>query len=300
MSGGRGISVVIPHRNAGARLSEAVSSVLQLSLPIPWEIIVIDDCSDDIASREALDRVEETAQVIRLTRQQGVQCCRNVGLNAAGLPLVLPLDADDRLVRGSLGFSYPHVASTLLEDRDIAFVHTASVMFGAFHGLTIGSYPLCEAMIARKHHVPTAIVYRREDALAAGGYDSRIRKWQDWSFAVGLLANRRAKGIPNEIEFVTPPGHEYRVHDNPGRISRMAIDELGEVRKTVERNGSFFREVLDNGESGDALAASVLAQKPSRLEDLLFMAAYDLDQARHVASERNAHLRGRHDELDFP
>jgi len=89
---GRTISVVIPARNAGAFLAEALDSVFAQGLADP-EIVVVDDGS-----------IDDTAEVatgygrgVRLIRQPaaGSARARNTGLEATRGDLVAFLDADD-------------------------------------------------------------------------------------------------------------------------------------------------------------------------------------------------------------
>ncbi|WP_378736106.1 glycosyltransferase family 2 protein [Nocardia brasiliensis] len=301
-----GISVILPCHNGGRFVTEAVESVAAQPMSCAREIIVIDDGSDDPDTVAAIDASGEIpgVRVVRLPDNRGAQAARNAGLDAARYDYVLPLDCDDQLAIDPVLLAdgtYPDQAVQILSSTsDVAFVHTFSRMFGEFDGLTISAYPCHEQLLVRKHHAPMAIVYRRTDALAAGGYDHRIRKWQDWAFAIDLLAARHRHGTRNQIRCVPGPFHEYRIHSQFTRLSAAAISELEMTRLVVDKNLDYFRTILGEDRSAAELAALVCTRKPDRLIELLHMAAVDLDQALTVARQRSATLASPIDALGIP
>ncbi|GAB2662518.1 glycosyltransferase family 2 protein [Nocardia goodfellowii] len=301
-----GISFVIPCHDGGALVAEAVDSLLRQPLSFPFEVIVVDDGSGELLTLAAIDTVtaDPRVRVHRLRTRQGVQVARTAGLKAARYGYVMPLDCDDLLATDPellAGGSYPERAVRILAgDPAVAFVHTYSQMFGDFEGLTISAYPCTEQLVVRKHHAPMPLIYRTADALAAGGYDSRIRKWQDWAFAISLLAARHRRGCGTEIRCIAGPFHRYRIHRRFQRISATSVSELEVVRLVVDRHLDYFQTVLGDPRPADELAATVYAHKPDRLTDLLHMAAADLDQALTLAHQRRATLASPADRLGIP
>lgn len=195
-----GVSVIIPCFRAGEYIREAVSSITCQPIAIPYEIIIVDDGSSEEKTLNSLLDIEHEglAQVIRLPENQGAQRARNTGLMAAQYGHIMMMDADDKLNTEpdvlQHGTYLDNAVSILSNDRNVAFVHGMTLMFNNFSGLTGSAYPLTEELVISKHHVPIFSVYRKEDAIAAGMYDEQIRKWQDWSFGVGLLDARKKSG----------------------------------------------------------------------------------------------------------
>jgi len=306
MPGKASLSTVITSFNSGALVLDAIGSVMAQPIQADLEIIVVDDGSTDAESREAISYAERLPGVIvvRSPGNEGVQRARNRGLTAAHHNFILVLDSDDRLGmpdQSTGSQSYPDRAiAMLLEDEGLALVHTMSRMFGAFEGLTISSYPVKEALVLRKHHVPTSIVFRRSDCTNGVSYDPAILKWQDWSFAVGLLAGRWRRGGANRIGFVHGPFHRYRVHHDWDRISSHRVDEFAMTLRTVEANLNYFRAHLGQGRDASEIARQVLNEKPDRLADLLYMAAFDLQQALQVAAEREFDIASPYSHLGIP
>ncbi|MCE7082921.1 glycosyltransferase [Streptomyces sp. ST2-7A] len=306
ITGHGGISFVIPCHNAGDYLVEAVESVIEQPLRHPYEVVIVDDGSDDETTRKSIGTCVELpgVRVVRLEARQGHHAARNAGLAAARLEYVMQVDADDRLATEPFllaAGSYPDRAVAILaSDPDTAFVHTMSWMFGAFEGFTISSYPCREDLVVRKHHVPTSIVCRRTEALECGLYDPRVLEWGDWAFAVNLLASRFRRGAANNIHCVAGPFYEYRVHSRVDRVSDAEVSELDMTRLVVEKSLDFFRDRLERNDSAAEIALDVLEQKPTRLDDLLYMAQFDVHQAQIVVQQRGFSLSSPYEALGIP
>lgn len=290
----RRVSVIIPSFNAGLYLRKSVNSVRDNTAGVNAEIIVVDDGSTDETSLLVIQELvaESDVEVVRHSKNLGVQIARNTGLKAAGGEYVLCLDGDDLLLPIVEHESFLSEATRVLsENSDVAFVHTMSKMFGDFDGLTISSYPLLEEMVARKHHIFIAIVYRRTEVSRGLHYMENVPKWQDWAFGASLLARRWARGERSDIGFVKGPGHGYRIHSAAGRISRTDVREYDATRLVVEAHAGYFASKLPHVTSEiEDLTAAVVASKPSALVDLLFMASFDLEQALEVARNREYQL----------
>jgi GT2 family glycosyltransferase len=90
------ISVLLPCRNAGATLDEAVASVLQQTLA-DLEVVAVDDGSTD-GCAEQLDRWANQDPRLRVLHlpPRGLIEALNAGLAACRAPLIARMDADDR------------------------------------------------------------------------------------------------------------------------------------------------------------------------------------------------------------
>lgn len=254
-------------------------------------MIIVDDGSTDettIRVQGELDS-EPDVKLIRHGGNRGVQAARNTALKAATGDFVICVDGDDVLLPPTSGHEgwLSEGARILSENHDVAFVHTLVSMFGDFDGLTISSYPLREEMVARKHHVPIAIMYRRSEISNGLLYMETVPKWQDWAFGVSLLARRWRRNERSEIGFIQGPGYGYRIHSTTPRVSRAQASEYDATRVVVEAYQDYFiSRFPDVANDVDALSAAVVASKPTALEDLLFVASYNLEQALSMARGR--------------
>lgn len=90
------VSVVIPTRNRRALLKEAVESVERQTLQ-HWELVIVDDASDDGTWAWLSSVADPRVRVIRQDAHAERSAARNRGLAEANGRFILFLDDDDRL-----------------------------------------------------------------------------------------------------------------------------------------------------------------------------------------------------------
>ncbi|AGU79784.1 TPA: glycosyltransferase family 2 protein [Streptococcus agalactiae] len=289
-----GISIIIPCFNSGYFVVDAVESIKSLNIQISYEIIIVDDCSTDMETKKILTRMrnDSAIKIYRNSRNRGVQYSRNKGLKKSNFNYILPLDADDCL-NSNCYFTkeesiIDYSVRILKNNPDVALVQTMSEMFGDFCGYTISSYPTSEWLAVHRHHVPTSIIYRREDGLKTL-YDAEILKWQDWSFGVSLMNQRIKEHKKNIIYFIPKPLHLYRVYNSHNRISSKLIDEKEVIYKTILRNTEIFRKYFGDIDIKQ-ITQLVYNSSPSRLEELMYVAKFDIRIAKEIIQQRNYNL----------
>ncbi|UFS69112.1 glycosyltransferase [Geomonas sp. RF6] len=94
------ISVIIPAYNAAATIARAVHSVLRQELA-PYEVIVVDDGSQDGTSRLVEERFADRVRLVRQANA-GPAAARNRGIKEATAEYIAFLDADDEWHPGKL------------------------------------------------------------------------------------------------------------------------------------------------------------------------------------------------------
>src|SRR6185369_14372422 len=96
MNGGR-IAVVVTCRDLGRTLVEALDSVRNQTR-LASEIIVVDDASTDVYTRQALAQIEREGQRVVRTSGQGAAAARNAGVRITSSEYLVRGDGDDGLV----------------------------------------------------------------------------------------------------------------------------------------------------------------------------------------------------------
>ena len=88
------VSVIIPVYNSAMYIEQAIESVLVQK--VPFELIIIDDCSSDSIS-DVLDKykLDYRIKCVRNKVNLGVAMSRNLGVNMAQGDFIAYLDADD-------------------------------------------------------------------------------------------------------------------------------------------------------------------------------------------------------------
>ena len=297
------ISVIVPTYNNAYFLNECIESIIQQTHRLNFEIIIIDDATTNQECLGILDELKGSEfKLIRRKINKGVQAARNIGVKNSIGKYIVCLDADDVFLASTDNLSYLETAVEMLEqDNQMAFVHTLSEMFGDFSGLTISSYPLTEEMALRKHHIPTSIVYRKEEFDFGTKYYEEVPKWQDWAFGITLLSNRWLNGKSNKIGFFRGPGHGYRIHSRVPRISKANLSELDSTLTVIKKNRKYFHSFFSNSLCDQNLAKLVLNSKPSKLKDLLHVCRYDFETAINIMGQRDFYVKSDYwSDFDIP
>lgn len=88
------VSIIIPYYNKGEFIVETLNSVYNQTYN-NFEIILINDGSDDIKSIKILETLAHSHLKIFSIKNSGVPFARNYGISKASGTYILPLDADD-------------------------------------------------------------------------------------------------------------------------------------------------------------------------------------------------------------
>jgi len=202
------VSVIIPCYNYGHLLADAIGSVLAQTRP-PDEVIVVDDGSTD-KTTEVAASYGNRVQYIRQERS-GPGAARNAGIRAARGELLAFLDADDWWLPHRLSSQVPIISA----NDEIAMVHSA---FLGYHGPDVQS-PVyrfsqedCDVhVLKRSCRVGTlTVLIRKEIVDELGGFDTRLRRCQDWDLWIRVARDHR-------IVYHDEPVAVYRSHPDQVR-----------------------------------------------------------------------------------
>lgn len=200
------ISVLIPTRNGGRLLLEALDSVFAQTYQ-PLEIIVVDDGSDDDTAAR-LAPLEDAGRVVVIRQPGGGTAhARNTALAAARGSLVALLDHDDRWPADKLAWQVQALAAC----PEAVLVYGYMESFGlerpyrwpgpAGHG--------DDAALAfrRKNWIrsPGQTLMRTAAVRAAGGFDAALAGADDWDLYLKLAAT-------GPFHYVDRLALAYRVH----------------------------------------------------------------------------------------
>jgi glycosyltransferase involved in cell wall biosynthesis len=196
------IAVVIPSRNRRELLLRAIRSVLDQDFS-DFELIVVDDASED-GSPDAVEAIADARiRVIRQAAPRGANPARNRGLLAATAPIIAFLDSDDEFE--------PHKLSTVLAifngQRDLGtLVDSYRIINPGKRGgrpedLINHVIPTSEAFLSalfdstvkerRLRKATSGMTLRREVALRAGLFNEEVRRRQDMEFLIRLAKTAR-------------------------------------------------------------------------------------------------------------
>ena len=180
------IAVVIPCYNDGATLGETLDSIDE---PEPFELVVVDDGSDDTETLELLAALESSG--VRVVHQEnaGLAAARMAGVAATRAPYVTALDADDLEAPGAL----VALADALDANPEAAVAWGDVQNFGDDRTYRRLGRTLDPWLITYVNELPADAMVRRETLLEAGGWQLR-GGYEDWDLWMAL-AERGVRGI---------------------------------------------------------------------------------------------------------
>jgi hypothetical protein len=230
------VQVVIPCKDDGQFLLEAIASVESASnaSPLPVELAIIDSFSRDPETLRILGRLGDFGYQVVKANRKGLPAARNRGIIESKSRVVIPLDADNRLI--------PSMFSNLkliLEDKaDI--VYDQWLRFGLETRLVSPPQEIdWEALIPHNTLDSCAAVSRKViDAL--GGWDKSLtRGLEDWDFWI------RALKTGARFSFTPEPFFEYFVR--PYSMTWFMKDEQNSRKSSyfsvVKKHRRFARKI---------------------------------------------------------
>ena len=197
------VSVIIPAYNSKAFIRETLASV-EAQTYRPIEIIVVDDGSGDGTAGYV-----ESLQLpdVRVVRQQNSGACvaRNRGFMESRGAYIKYFDADDILMPDAIEKQVKHI-ETLAENE-----------------ISIGSYRLRDEIITPEEDwmggfLTPLPLYRRKVIEKVGGFDPKMKFWQDAEFVYNCWAHGYRFRQCRELVY------EYRLCINPGSITGKLKD----------------------------------------------------------------------------
>jgi glycosyltransferase involved in cell wall biosynthesis len=232
------VAIILPTFNRADYVLDAVASAIGQTYRA-WEMVIVDDGSTD-NTREVLASLSDPRiRVIHLKQNAGVSAARNAGIKATTAPIIATLDSDD--------FWFPNhlqeCVDFLDENPDIDLVGTHALITDD-DGCSTRNCPLptnagdvYSYSLLRCAHLHCTVVMRRAAIEAVGGYNERLRKYDDLDLWLRLrAANKRAANLPTSTAVVRESpqsimrgaGMQVAIHGDIQMIGRGINAELGE------------------------------------------------------------------------
>jgi glycosyltransferase involved in cell wall biosynthesis len=186
---GSRISIVIPHFNNSRYLDACLTSIYSQTV-LPFEVLIIDDCS--IASESSKAEILASAygsQFFKNKMNVGVSGTRNIGLSQCLGDIYTTIDPDDFYISGD----YLERVSAIFDDGfpgvvggKAVYVDKEGVRLDREISKPIIMGDLKLSFFSRNIHIPINIFYRKELYEIVGPYDTQFRCYEDWDFKLRL------------------------------------------------------------------------------------------------------------------
>jgi glycosyltransferase involved in cell wall biosynthesis len=230
------VAVIVPCFNDGMTLRETIESVQESE---PVELVLVDDGSDDPATRSLVAELEaEGVRTIRHEKNRGLIEARMTGLAATSAGYVVPLDADDCLMPGTLAA----MADMLDADPEAAACCGDYFEFGDLELVRAVPEGLDPYRIAYTNEYPVTALFRREVLEEVDGwrYTGELISYEDWLLWM-KLASRRAR-----VLHLGPGRLAYRRRLHPGQRARMLDIGKAQHREIYRQLREANPELFDN------------------------------------------------------
>lgn len=220
------VSVIIPYYNHREFVLEAIDSILAQTYR-NFEILVVDDGSDDPVSMEVLASIDIPEVTVYHKSNGHLSSARNHGIRLSRGEMILTLDADDRFDPTFLEKAVP----ILKADDRLGVVTCHVIRFGSDRGLDGQIWRpkgggLTNFLV--ENNCCGNSLFRHRCWVDAGGYDEKLRGFEDWDFWLSVTE----KGW--QIHAIQEALFHYR--DLPGSLLRSVHKDRVQLMKTLMEN----------------------------------------------------------------
>lgn len=176
------VSVIIPCYNHGNYLYETLDSVHQQTYQ-NYEIIIVDDGSDDEETKEVLKELEQKENMVLRKRNGGVSSARNFGIEKSSGQFILTLDADDKFAP-----DFTEKAIAILNSKEDVGMVTSYLLRFTANGICGKGHPKGGDVtdFLSKNNSHASVLFRYQCWVDAGGYDEIIPGHSDWEFNLNI------------------------------------------------------------------------------------------------------------------
>lgn len=188
-----GVQVILPCRNDGRFLVEAVASVAR-SISVPVEMTIVDDGSEDPETKRIMGRLSDLGYQVITTSGVGLAQARNVAAGLSHTAALLPLDADNMLRPALLA------GQDLIDNGEADVVYGPVAYFGLRHHVFTPELLTWETVLPDNQVDPCALV-SRDLFEAIGGWDPLFSLWEDWDFWMSALERQARFRMLEDITF---------------------------------------------------------------------------------------------------
>lgn len=219
------VSIIIPCFNTGIFLPEAIQSVIDSGF-VSYEIIVINDGSEDPETLDILASTESPKVKVIHQKNKGLGGARNVGVRNSIGEILFFLDSDNRVRKGY----FEKALKWFSKDPSIGVVYAKPVFFGDSSDIRFTVRPYNFNALLAGNFIDACSFVRRKSFEEVFGFDEdrRLKISEDWDFWIKI-------GKSNwKFEFLDEGLFDYRVRDD----SMIGEKDIEKIEITLHYLGS--------------------------------------------------------------
>ncbi len=206
------VSIVLPSYNGEDYLEESINSILQQTLT-DWELILVDDCSDDgtLLIMERYEKMDDRIKIITNNQNMNLPNSLNIGFSHAS-GKYLTWTSDDNLYHVSALEEMYHY----MEENKNVYMVCADMKYIDDKGRYKGdAHTYDEKKFWFNNNVGACFMYRSEVRSRIGEYNTDLFGVEDYDY---WLRIRKKCG---EIQRLDKVLYSYRLHENSLTATRF-------------------------------------------------------------------------------
>jgi len=204
------ISIIVPSYNSSAFVKKSLDSIINnISSCYSYEILIIDDCSDDLAQLEKIVSATPNAKIIKKNKKSNAAHSRNIGLKKSTGSYVFFLDSDDN-----------YLPKAFEHRIELHQKYRVGICFGAFLTNNVASElniyksgSMLDYLFLERGDARTSTISICRDYYKNTVFDDKQNKHQDWGFLI------RAEQNSESIYFDNVPIVNIDESTNTSRMS---------------------------------------------------------------------------------
>ncbi|MDF0530651.1 glycosyltransferase family 2 protein [Tsukamurella sp. 8F] len=238
------LTVCVPTYNREQSVAQAVESILHRQCFDDFELLVIDNCSTDDTLEVIRGFDDSRIRIVRNEKNLGWLVSHNKAMTLARGQLIQFVHSDDWLLPGCLGSLVP-----CFDDRRVGLAFARRKIQTEFGDWARKYSTIHEPLepleavndgqeIIRRYVLhkangnwigePTSVMFRRDTALAVGGFNPLIKHWTEMDLWLRILARTDAAWVDRELTArwhhagtLTVTGYEEALH--PAWLDRSSV-----------------------------------------------------------------------------
>jgi len=233
------VSVIVPLFNYEKYISDCIRSVINQDYE-NFELIIVDDCSDDNSYKMACSFECKKIKVLKLEKNSGYSKAKNEGIILSKGDLITCLDADDMFTKNSISSRV-----NAIKDQKIDFVHADALSIKGDVSLEdCYEGKLRKMRETPKIHAQTVMVLR-EVYIKYGLYDERLRSRADKEMWIRLFGDGcKGKHLVKK-GYIKIDVAYYRKHGNSMMSQRSRSKKLQE--NLTKKLKEYIKMRVDDG-----------------------------------------------------
>lgn len=194
------ITVLMPAYNAGKYIREAVYSVLHQTYH-DFELLIVNDGSTDNTLEIALSFTDPRVIVVNKDHE-GISSALNTGLKLANAPFIARFDADDICVstrfETQLNFLQDHPDYVLVGSDAEYMLENGEFLFD-FKCIAHSNEEIQNNLYVYCPFIHSAVMYRRDEVLKAGGYNIHAHNFEDYLLWTNLAKMGKMQNLREQL-----------------------------------------------------------------------------------------------------